>query len=246
MSYFTLEEAAERYDVHRPKVHSVIEQWLSEAGINPLFKSAIDVACGTGDSTIPLLKISQNVFGIDLSEAMLKKAELKGISVRQLGYEKAHELGSFDLITTCMAFHWFNFEDALAAYKKASSKDAIWLIYNFTFGGSENSEEFNDWFVSRYLEKFPSPKRNKVVADFESADGVRHLASGKGVLPIEFTDKVELVKYLTTQSNVEEAVRSGISYEEIEEEIDSMIGVFELGTGFRYNYSYDLYQFDGN
>jgi ubiquinone/menaquinone biosynthesis C-methylase UbiE len=246
MSYFTLEESAERYDAYRPKVHDIVDTWLSDAGINIVFNNSLDVACGTGDSTLPLLKISRNVLGIDLSESMLKKAEEKGLSVKRLGYERAHELGSFDLITTCMAFHWFNFEDALAAYKKASSKNSVWLIYNFTFGGSENSEEFNDWFVSRYLKEFPSPKRNKEVADFENADGVRHLASGKGTLPIKLANKVEVTKYLTTQSNIEDAVKSGMSYEDVEKKINSMLEGFDLGTNFLYNYSYDLYQFDGN
>jgi len=246
MSYFTLDEAAKRYDAFRPKVHDIVGKWLLDAGINYKFKNSLDVACGTGDSTLPLLKLSENVIGIDLSASMLKMAERKGLSVKQLGYEKAHELGEFDLITTCMAFHWFDFEEALKAYKQASSGNAIWLIYNFSFGGSENSDEFNEWFVSTYLKTFPSPQRNGQIADFKQVDDVRCLASGKGVLPIIFADKFELIKYLTTQSNVENAVKSGASYNEIEKEIEVILQDFNLGTDFRYNYSYDLYQFISN
>lgn len=190
-----------------------------------------------------MIELSDNVIGIDLSKSMIERAEVKGLSVKQLGYEKAYELGKFDLITTCMAFHWFGFDEALKAYKQASSDNAIWLIYNFSFGGSENSDEFNDWFVSTYLKKFPSPARNGEVADFEKAEGVKCLASGKGVLPIKFVDKHELTKYLTTQSNVENAVKAGLTYSEIEKEIEAMLQDFELSTEFRYNYSYDLYQF---
>lgn len=153
MSYFTLQEAAKRYDAYRPKVHGIIETWLSNAGLNTQFNQALDVACGTGDSTLPLQNISNTVLGIDLSQSMLSMANEKGLSVKQIGYEQAHEVGSFDLITTCMAFHWFDFNEALNAYKSASANNAVWLIYNFTFGGSETCEDFNDWFVSTYLKK---------------------------------------------------------------------------------------------
>lgn len=73
MSYFSLEEAARRYKLYRPKVHEIVNSWLSDASLPPKFDHALDLACGTGDSTLPLLEISDRVVAIDQSEVMLSQ-----------------------------------------------------------------------------------------------------------------------------------------------------------------------------
>ncbi|MDN3649539.1 class I SAM-dependent methyltransferase [Reinekea marina] len=242
MTYFSLEEASNRYEQYRPKVHGVIKHWLKNAGITKRFDTAIDIACGTGDSTIPVIDISNSVQGIDLSEVMLNKARAKGLEVNQLGYEAAHTLGQFDLITTCMAFHWFDFEQAVQAYKQASSDSSIWLIYNFSFGGSVHSKEFNDWFFDTYLTLFPTPPRNSQTANFEGVSNLEKLDSSKGTIPLSF-DKAALIKYLTTQSNIEAAVHQGSSYEEVEAILQDSLQSIVFDEAFLYNYSYSIYRY---
>ncbi|MBU2863348.1 class I SAM-dependent methyltransferase [Reinekea forsetii] len=245
MEYFTLDEAAIRYDFYRPKVHGIVKDWLIQAGVELKFENVVDIACGTGDSTVPLLEFGKNVVGIDQSKSMLKKAKEKGLTVKQAGFEEAYQLGPFDLISTCMAFHWFDFNDALAAYKKASSSNAIWLIYNFTFGGSAQSNEFNEWYVGEYMRDYPSPPRNKQIANFDGVEGLQLLSKSNGVVPIVLS-RNELVKYLTTQSNIEAKVKSGLSYAQIESDLEQQLNRFELDTEFRYNFTYDIYQYQGN
>lgn len=243
MPYFTLDEAATRYDLYRPKVHNVIKEWFKDAGLTGNFENIIDIACGTGDSTVPLLDIGNNIVGIDQSESMLSKAKEKGLNVKLMGYEDAHDLGQFDLITTCMAFHWFDFDEALKAYKHASADGAIWLIYNFSFGGSAQSAEFDEWFMNAYLKEFPSPPRNKQTAGFDGVPDVKQLASDKGQIPITLS-RESLIKYLTTQSNVEAMVMDGMSYEEVEAKLNGMLAGIEFGPDFLYNFTYDIYQFN--
>lgn len=242
MPYFTLDEAATRYDLYRPKVHNIIKAWLRDAGLTGEFDDIIDIACGTGDSTVPLLDIGKNIVGIDQSERMLSKAKEKGINAKLMGYENAHELGQFNLITTCMAFHWFDFDEALEAYKRASADCAIWLIYNYSFGGSAQSAEFNDWFMNAYLKEFPTPPRNKQTASFDDVTDVKQLASSKGQIPITMSRET-LIKYLTTQSNIEAKVIDGMSYEEVEAKLNEMLAGIEFGSDFLYNFTYDIYQF---
>ncbi len=74
----------------------------------------LDVACGTGELEMRIARQfpRQEVFGLDLSEAMLKSARRKlalypnmhfsqGDS-RQLAFPDAH----FDIVVTCSAFHY--------------------------------------------------------------------------------------------------------------------------------------------
>ena len=81
-SFFSINEAAHRYDKHRPRVHSQIFKWLADSGIELNFNRSIDIACGTGHSTIPLTKISKETIGIDTSAEMLEKAAEKGLDTK--------------------------------------------------------------------------------------------------------------------------------------------------------------------
>jgi ubiquinone/menaquinone biosynthesis C-methylase UbiE len=95
-----LEEAAVRYDRYRPKVHSIVLDWLSDCFGRRRWKNGIDVACGTGDSTLPLLQICDAVIGIDSSPEMLRFAEEKGLATRVASYDALDEEGAYDLIST--------------------------------------------------------------------------------------------------------------------------------------------------
>jgi len=227
MAYFSLIEAADRYDKYRPKVHNIIIDWLTESGIELDFDRSVDVACGTGESTIPLTKISKETIGIDTSKEMLAKAQEKGLSIENISYETLHELGKFDLISTCMAFHWFNEHRAIKSYKLASNNGAIWLVYNFVFKGNIDSENFNNWFYEQYLKEYPSPKRGVHFATVDVRDlSIERISSNEGYIPISLT-KRGLIKYLTTQSNVEHAVIQGTPYKQIEKNIISQLSKFE-------------------
>lgn len=141
-----------------------------------------------------------------------------------------------------MAFHWFDFEQAVQAYKQASNDSSIWLIYNFSFGGSVNSKEFNDWFSHTYLKLYPTPPRNGQTADFEGVSNLEKLDGSKGTIPLSL-DKTALIKYLTTQSNIEAAVHQGSSYEEIEAVLQDSLQSVNFDEDFLYNYSYSIYRY---
>ena len=246
MSYFNLKEAADRYDKYRPKVHDVIKDWLLESDVKTSFDKALDVACGTGDSTLPLKGLAKDVIGIDQSAHMLSKAQEKGLEVFQMSYLEAPSLGRFDFITTCMAFHWFESKEAIQAYKGASNTGAIWLIYNFYFSGHESSEEFNSWFYDEYLSKYPSPTRGRHSAEIDKNDKtIIHLNGNEGHIPISLS-KDKLVKYLTTQSNIENVVLNGKTYKNVEQDLTSEIKKIKCSTSFKYGYQYDFYKYVGN
>ncbi len=241
--YFSQSNAGERYATYRPKVHAIILEWLEYAIPGRRFEHAVDVACGTGDSMSPLFKISENVLGIDSSDDMLDFARRQGFNVAKADYSALAQYGRFDLISTCMAFHWFDSEKAIASYKAASNHSAIWLIYNFGFGGHSTSDGFNQWFHQSYLKNYPSPSRGKTSnVRPESDPEIELLAKSNGWIPVDYT-KETLIGYLSTQSNIEEQFRQGKSIEEIKKAILSQLTNIDISGHFKYVFTYEILEY---
>lgn len=244
--YFAESKTGNRYAAYRPKVHHVVLEWLEQHLPRKRFDRAVDVACGTGDSTMPLHKIADEVLGIDSSDEMLAVAKDRGLTVQKADYSELPQHGRFDLISTCMAFHWFEAETAIESYKSASNKDAVWLIYNFSFGGHSTSDEFNHWFYDWYLKTYPSPPRGKVSDVGPAADPeVQLLGSDTGSIPLEFTNE-ELFGYLSTQSNLIHQIQQGEQIEKIRETIMNQLTQIETAGTFKYVYTYEILQFKGS
>ncbi|WP_447957726.1 class I SAM-dependent methyltransferase [Vreelandella sp. EE7] len=242
--YFADTGVGERYDQYRPKVHSALFDIMKRHLPVENFSRVVDVACGTGDSTLALLDIGKDVLGIDSSEEMLAIAKRRGLTVRKADYTELPQHGRFDLISTCMAFHWFDGPRALDAYKAASNLGAVWIIYNFAFAGHSTSARFNEWFQGEYLKRYPSPPRVRY-EDMKLADDqqLSLLASENGWLPISFTLE-SLIGYLTTQSNIEEAVRRGRALDSIVAELREGLSNIDLSGVFQYAYSYEILQYE--
>ncbi|XP_075067289.1 putative methyltransferase DDB_G0268948 [Mixophyes fleayi] len=79
---------------------------------------AVDVGCGTGQSTRILAPHFERVLGTDISEAQIEEAKkAAGFSNITFSASPAEEVplgdASVDLITACAAVHWFNIEKFL-------------------------------------------------------------------------------------------------------------------------------------
>ena len=72
-----------------------------------------------------------------------------------------------------------------------------------------------------------------------------HLNANKGYIPITLSHD-ELVKYLTTQSNIEHAILNGETYEAVEQELISALKKIKFSESFKYGYQYDIYRYIGN
>ena len=242
--YFSLSEAALRYSLYRPKVHGIILDWLKKHVDTRSFNNAIDIACGTGDSMLPLSHVSNYTLGIDGSNEMLKYARKRGLNVENFQYDQVKTNLKFDLLTTCMAFHWFDTNKAISEFKRISSDTSIWLIYNFTFNGHQSNNEFNNWFFRKYLSKYPSPQHGKYSSVIPlNTININKLGYGNGSIDLDF-ELNQLVGYLTTQSNIEHAVQNGKSYDQIESELYSDLRSIKTSPNYIYGYTYELYQYD--
>lgn len=243
MEYFTSKNAGARYDKYRPKVHGVVLDWLALSFPGRRFHRGVDIACGTGDSLKPLGEICEEVIGIDSSAEMLSIAMAQGLPVIKGDYRNMSDVGTFDLLSTCMAFHWFDPALAVASYKAASRNGAIWLIYNFALDGHETSAAFNDWYFNSYFTRYPSPPRNRSAVITPGKDqSLTLIKQDQGCLAVNFTAEF-LVGYLSTQSNIEQVLKSGRPVESVVDELLSQVAEIDLTGTFKYKFSYELYEY---
>ena len=104
----------------------------------------------------------------------------------------------------------------------------LW-VYNLAFPGVlVDDPGFSLWHKESYLARFPSPRRHsqELEALLEELDLPLQLADDRWLtLEVAFTAH-RLRNYLTTQSNVAEALRNGASLREIDVWLDADLGQF--------------------
>lgn len=104
--------------------------------------SILDLGCGVGNSTEPILRIARklkviaSVFGCDPDVAMLKEARK---SAKKNGLDITYILGSaekipfgkekFDLVFSGAAFHWFANKKAMKEVKRVLKKNGVYFVF---------------------------------------------------------------------------------------------------------------------
>lgn len=219
-NYFAYKTAAERYAKSRPFFHSlVIDKIRENVPLAFSVANALDVGCGTGQSTIALRAIADSVIGVDASSDMVSVA-LTGDNVRYI-VAPAESIplpdAVFDLITVSLAFHWFDRPAFFGEAHRLLRENSWLVIYNNAFHGEMvENPDFHQWLNDRFMPRYPTPARNNIPVTPTEADGYgftfahQENYQNQIVLTLE-----ELVAYLLTQSNVIAAVEQGT--EEIED-----------------------------
>lgn len=214
MNYFAYPTAAERYAKGRPFFHFLaVEKIRTVCCEAAHIARALDVGCGTGQSTAALLELAHTIIGLDSSAEMLAQA----IRHAQVHYiqARAEQLpfadGTFGLLTVGLAFHWFDRRAFMTEAQRVLRPNGWLVLYNDWFvGRMAGNEEHERWFRQQYLVRYPSPPRNhQPISDSDAGawgfapsgiDGFTH--------EVEFTP-YQLVSYLLTQTNVIAAVETG-------------------------------------
>lgn len=213
VNYFSHATAAERYAKFRPYFHPLIIERLARFTGCTRFENALDVACGTGNSTRALAEVASQVTGVDSSAAMLALAPALPNVTYQVASAEALPFAdaSFDLLTVVMAFHWFDQGRFLSEARRVLQPQGWLLIYNNVFlGRMKENPAFKDWVGLTFLPRYHTPPRarKKITAeyarsfDFELA-GQDHTFNEVVMTPEQLTG------YFLTQSNVIHAVEEG-------------------------------------
>lgn len=116
----------------------MIEKVKNFIGLDEPVPKALDVACGTGQSTLALKEIARDIVGVDSSEKMLALAP-KDDRIRYLR-ASAEDLpfseAQFDPITVSEAIHWFERHSFLAEASRVLRPSGWLIVYGLRSGGA--------------------------------------------------------------------------------------------------------------
>jgi len=214
MPYFTDPNEAKRYAKSRPYFHPIaIERAKEVMGYDGVFSLGVDVACGTGQSTMALNGIAKRVIGFDISWNMLATAmRNEGCQYIQARAEAMPlQSGSMPIISCALAFHWFDREQFFGEAWRVLDNEGWLLIYNNGFKGiMRENPLFTDWGSVAYRKRFPVPPRDSrpLTNDAVRQLGFKLVKEDSYENEVPFTPE-ELVAYLSTQTNVVAAIQQG-------------------------------------
>lgn len=212
-NYFTSDEVAARYTKVRPFFHDeVVERLRNLAGVER-FRRALDVGCGTGQSSIALAAVADHVAAVDASEGMLKHAPLRPNIAYQLGFAEQLDFsaGEFDLVSAGLALHWFDQDRFFAQCQKVLAPAGVLAVYNDHFTAHmQDVTSCKRWMRTRFAKRFPAPRRGMRDIDEQKAGEcgftVAHRASFSHLVPFS---REGFVAYLLTRSNTLAAIECG-------------------------------------
>ena len=233
MRYFDREERALRYERYRPRVHDRVVAEIAGVRSFDRVHRALDIGCGTGQSTAALSAVADRTVGVDISQAMLRSAptELRGRMAAAAGESLPVRDRSMGLVVASMAFHWMDQPRVLEEIERVLAPGGEAWIYNLWFAGElDGNADFAPWVRERYLVRFPSPARkSKSLDKLLSPEGqLVGLGHHRWTYSVPFS-ALTLRNYLTTQSNVEVALDEGASLREVDEWLDAELAPFFSG-----------------
>lgn len=122
---------AEHYFSYRPPLHEII--LMKCFGQKEQYALGLDIGCGTGHSSIALLKFCKQVVGIDPSQDMLENAIAEGhVEYRNYnGQELEFERDSFDVITFAGSLYYGKCQILLDDVVRVSKNPGLIVVYDF-------------------------------------------------------------------------------------------------------------------
>lgn len=212
---FVYASVADRYARARPYFHpQVMERLRSRLDLTAPLKAALDVACGTGDSTSALQLLALRVTGTDVSPAMLGEARARFpnlIFVEAPAEHLPFADSTFGLVTVAMAFNAFDQWAFLQEAHRVLTHPGWLVVYQAEFlGDMAEHLGFKDWFGTVFTSRFP-----QAVPDMEPLWVDVKQAKPFAVGPLErFTTQVQwtpeqLVMYLTTLGRTVAVIEQG-------------------------------------
>jgi len=212
-NYFANPEVAARYTKVRPYFHDeVAERIRSFAGVG-LLKKALDVGCGSGQSSVALSAISEQVIAIDASVSMLEHAMARANIRYQYGCAEKLEFSAeeFDLVSVGSALHWFDLDCFFAECQKVLVPNGMLAVYNDHFTTHmQDVIACKRWMRTRFAKRFPPPRHGMRDMNEEKAVEcgfeVAHRSSFSHLVSFS---RAEFIAYLLTCSNTLAAIDSG-------------------------------------
>jgi len=129
--------AADQYDRHASLQQAVGRQLLSLIPVQSV-ATALDLGCGTGFFLPNLQQLSQHLLALDLSEAMLRRAQQRARASCLCGDAESLPLqaGSVDLIFSSLAVQWVSCPERLLTELYRVLRPGGHLVFTTLLAGS--------------------------------------------------------------------------------------------------------------
>lgn len=152
------------YHRHRPHFHDVPFGLIKEL-LQEKLEKALDVACGTGHSTMALEILADDVVGLDQSSEMIKVAKESFSNIKFVegkAEDLPFEASSFDLINISMGLHWVDHHSFFREVTRTLRPGGFFVIDNFGFEGIISEHQINQDDHYQFFKDFlPSADKNK-------------------------------------------------------------------------------------
>lgn len=227
MTYFSHQSAARRYARSRPYLHpEVVSRIKSYLQITAPLQRALDVGCGTGQFTRALTEIASHVVGVDISWEMVAETQPRNDTTYVIAPAEhlSFESAAFDLVTSGLAFHWFDRTRFLPEAWRVLKQGGWLVVYNNVFTAvMRENPSFEQWMHNSYGTRYPTPPRHNqpLTPDEADAYGFDFVAEESFTTDVKLPPE-ELAAYITTHSNVIAAVEQGS--ERVEEVYEWLLG----------------------
>lgn len=236
VNYFTSETVAARYDRSRPYLHPLVARRIEAACADGIpFARALDVGCGTGQSSRAIEPLAARVIGVDISPAMLSAGPRRKRIHRVLspGEILPIRAESMDLATVGLAIHWLDRHAFLAEARRVLVPGGWLVIYNIWFRAKmRENPAFEEWFHTRFLERYPTPPRDAGPLPEEAAVAGGFEFVGKDDLEEDFAlTREAYIQFTLTQSNIIAKACDEADFEAARAWLESELApVFSRGT----------------
>jgi SAM-dependent methyltransferase len=220
---FAAADVGTRYERGRPfhhprtlaRVRAVVDAGFADEDTH--VARALDVACGTGMSTIALAAFAETVVGLDRSPEMMRVAPPAPNVTYMLGRAEqlGFDVGAFDAATCSSGVHWFDQARFFAELHRVLRPGGWVGLYDHYFMGMPEVAGFGSW-VRELFARYPLPPRNAQVGDprAETPAGFDLVGSETLDDPIAMTHDA-FVDYQLTVSHCVAAVERGAAEAEV-------------------------------
>ena len=161
------------YDRWRPNyVEALFNDVIDHTSINNTSK-LLEIGVGTGQATLPFLKLHCQIDGIELGNRLAEYTKLKFKTYSNLNIINADfefysgEANSYDLIYSATAFHWINEELGLIkAFNLLKDNGWIALFWNHPFVSRKDDSLHQE--IQKVYDKYWST--NEKIVEFKKDD----------------------------------------------------------------------------